>query len=91
MCVDDESLLLDAGYLTVIPRVRMVYESIAHEAEGLMDYWLIGYEGERNHCFSKMQLVGQTNIETEHLLQVKAGYQSFFTAKTLSNMAGYNI
>ena len=38
MWVDDESLLLDAGYLTIIPRVRMVYESIAHEAEGLMDY-----------------------------------------------------
>jgi len=34
----------------------MGYESIAHEAEG---YWLIGYEGERNNRFSKIQLVGQ--------------------------------
>ena len=33
-------------------------ESIAHEAEGLMGYWFRGYEGERNNCFSKIQLVG---------------------------------
>ena len=58
-------------------------ESIAHEAEGLMDYWLIGYEGERNNCFRKIQLVGQKNIKTKHLSQVKAGHQSSFTAKTL--------
>ena len=32
----------------------MGYESIAHEA-----YWLRGYEGETNNCFSKIQLVGQ--------------------------------
>ena len=61
----------------------MDYESIAHEAEGQMGYGLIGYEGERNNCFSKIQLVDQKNIETKHLSQVKAGYQSFFTAKTL--------
>jgi len=33
-------------------------ESIAHEAEGWMGYWLTGHEGERNNCFSKIQLVG---------------------------------
>ena len=38
-------------YLTIIPRARMGSESIAHEAEG--------HEGERNNCFSKIQLVGQ--------------------------------
>ena len=37
----------------------MGYESIAHEAEGRMGYRLIGYEGERHNCFSKIQLVGQ--------------------------------
>ena len=42
----------------------MGYESIAHEAEGRMGYWLRGYEGERNNCFSKIQLAGQKNIET---------------------------
>ena len=31
---------------------------IAHEAEGRMDYWFRGHEGERNNCFSKIQLVG---------------------------------
>ena len=61
----------------------MGYESIAHEAEGRMGYWLRGYEDKRNNCFSKIQLVGQKNIETEHLSQVKARYESFFTAETL--------
>ena len=40
----------------------MGYESIAHEAEGRMGYWLRGYEGQRNNCFSKIQLVGQKKI-----------------------------
>jgi len=47
------------AYLTIIPLARMGYESIAHEAEGRMGYWLRGYEAERNNCFSKIQLVGQ--------------------------------
>ena len=35
-------------------------ESIAHEAEGQMGYWLTGHSGSRNnYCFSKIQLVGQ--------------------------------
>ena len=37
-------------------------ESIAHEAEGWMGYWLRGHSGLRNnycYCFSKIQLVGQ--------------------------------
>ena len=56
-------------------------------------YWLIGYESERNNCFSKIQLVGQKNIETKYYSQVKAGHQSFFVAKTLqiSLLVGYNI
>ena len=47
-------------------------ESIAHEAEGRMGYWLGDHEGERNNCFSKIQLVDQKNIETKHLSQGKA-------------------
>ena len=50
----------------------MGYESIAHEAEGRTGYWLIAHEGERNNCFSKIQLVGPKNIETKQLLLVKA-------------------
>ena len=34
-------------------------ESIADEAEGQMGYWLRVHEGERNNCFSKIQLVNQ--------------------------------
>ena len=45
--------------LTIIPRAQMGSESIAHEVEGRMGYWLRGHEGERNNCFSKIQLVGQ--------------------------------
>ena len=59
-------------YLTIIPQARMGYESIAHEAEGRMGYWLRAHEGERNNCFSKIQLVDQKNIETKHLSPVKA-------------------
>ena len=49
-------------------------ESTAHEAEGRMGYSLRAHEGERNNCFSKIQLVGQKkkNIETKHLSLVKA-------------------
>ena len=47
------------GYLTIIPWARMGSESIAYKAEGWMGYWLRGHEGERNNCFSKIQLVGQ--------------------------------
>ena len=50
----------------------MGYESIAHEAEGGMGYWFRAHEGEMNNCFSKIQLVGQKNIETKHLSLVKA-------------------
>ena len=66
--------ILVAGeeYLTIIPRAQMGYESIAHEAEGRMGFWLRAHEGERNNCFSTIQLVGQKNIETKHLSLVKA-------------------
>ena len=50
---------INAIYLTIIPRARMGSESIAHEAEGRMGYWLRVHEGERNNCFSKIQLVGK--------------------------------
>ena len=75
----------------------MGYESIAHEAEGQMGYWLRAYEGERNNCFSKMQLVGQKNIETKNLSQDKARHQSFLEPKhykyggRFSLLVGYNI
>ena len=54
-----ESDLISYVYLTIIPRAKMGSESIAHEAEGRMGYWLRAHEGERNNCFSKIQLAGQ--------------------------------
>ena len=45
--------------LSIIPWASMGSESIVHEAEGWIGYWLRGHEGERNNCFSKIQLVGQ--------------------------------
>ena len=46
-------------HLTIVSRAEIGSESIAHEAEGLMGYWLRGHAGKRNNCFSKPQLVGQ--------------------------------
>ena len=34
-------------------------ESIAHETEDRMGYRFRGHEGERNNCFSKIQLFSQ--------------------------------
>ena len=79
------------GYLTIIPRARMGYELIAHKIEGRMGYSLRDHEGERNNCFSKIQLVGQKNIKTKHLSQVKARLQSSFTAKTLQIWRGFSL
>ena len=73
-------------------------ESIVHEAERRMGYWLRGLEGERNNCFSKIQLVGQKNIQTKHLSQVKArDFNPFLPLKhykygrRFSLLVGYNI
>ena len=60
-------LVFYAGYLKIIPRARMGSELIAHEAEGRMGYWLSGHEGERNNCFSKIQLVRQKYREKKNL------------------------
>ena len=64
----------------------MGYESIAHEAEGRIGYWLRGYEGEGNNGFSKIQLVGQKNIETKHFSQFKATWILFY-CQNITNMA----
>ena len=60
-------------YLTIIiPQAWMGSESIAHEAEGRMGYLLRGHEGDRNNCFSKIQLVGQKYRDKTTLAIVKA-------------------
>ena len=68
-------------------------ESIAYEAEGQMGYWLRGHEGERNNCFSKIQLVGQkyrdkTTLARETWFNRPCfGFQS----RRFSLLVGYNI
>ena len=57
---------------TIIARARMGSESIAHEADGTMGYWLRAHECERNNCLSKIQLLGPKNIEAKHLVLIKA-------------------
>ena len=34
-------------------------ESVAHEVEGWMGYWLRGHDGKGNNCFNKIQLADQ--------------------------------
>ena len=37
------------NYLTIIPQAWMGSESIAHDSEGQMGFWLRGHKGERNN------------------------------------------
>ena len=59
----------------------MGYESIADEAEGRVGYWLRGYEGERNNCFSKIQLVGQKISRLNILRELKLDINPFLPPK----------
>ena len=75
---------------------KCIFNNYSSSLNGLL-ILLRGHEGERNNCFSKIQRVGQKNIKTKHLSQVKARLQSSFTAKTLqiwrrfSLLVAYNI
>ena len=37
------------NYLTIIPQAWMGSESIAHDSEAQMGFWLRGHNGERNN------------------------------------------
>ena len=65
-------------------------ESIAHEAFG---YWLRGHEGERNNCFSKIQLVGQKYRDEKNFSQLKLDFNPFLPPKSprFLLLVGYNI
>ena len=75
----------------------MGYELITHEAEGRMGYWLRGYEGERNNCFSKIQLVGKRISRVNILREWKLDINPFLQPKHnkygghFSLLVGYNI
>ena len=68
-------------------------ESIAHEAEGQMGYWLRGHEGERNNCFSNIQLVGQ-KYRDKTTLATKTRFSRHcfgFQSQHFPLLVGYNI
>ena len=68
-------------------------ESIAHEAEGRMGYWLRGHEGKRNNCFSKIQQVGQKYRDKTTLASQTrfSRHCSGFQSRRFSLLVGYNI
>ena len=83
-------------HLTILPQVRIGSESIAHEAEGRMGYWLRGHEGERNnndYCFSKIQLVGQKYRDKTTLTSQTrfSRYYFGFQSRRFSLLVGYHI
>ena len=68
-------------------------ESIAHEAEGQMGYWRRGHEGERNNCFSKIQVVSQ-KYQDKTTLASKTRFSRHcfgFQSWRFSLLVGYNI
>ena len=72
----------------------MGFESIAHEAEGRMgDYWLRGHKGERNYCFSKIQLVGQKYRKEKKFSLLELDFNPFLPPKCprFSLLVGFNI
>ena len=68
-------------------------ESIAHDAQGRMDYWLRGHEGERNNCASKIQLVGQKYRDKATLASKTrfSRHWSGFQSQRFSLLVGYDI
>jgi len=66
-------------------------ESIAHEVEGQMGYWLRGHEGEGNHCFSKIQLVGQKYRDKLLYFSKQNAIQPPLFSRRFSLLVGYNI
>ena len=62
---------------------------MTHEVEGQMGYWLIrGHEGERNNCFSKIQLVGKKYRDKTALASLPFSRHCFGFQ---SLRVGYNI
>ena len=72
----------------------MASESIAHEAEGRMGYWLRSHEGRNNnYCFSKIQLVGQKyRDKTTQASKTRFSRHCFdFQTRHFSLPVGYNL
>ena len=72
-------------------------ESLTHEAEGRMGYWLGGHEGERNNCFSKIQKLIKKISRQNIFRKLKLAFNAFLPSKhykygeRFSLLVGYNI
>ena len=61
-----------------------------------MGYWFRGYEGEKNNCFSKIQLVGQKKSRLNIFRKLKLEINPILPAKhykydgRFSLLVGYN-
>ena len=66
-------------------------ESVAHEAEGIWSFFR-GQEGERNNCFSKIQIVGQKHRDKTLASKAQFSRHCFgFRSRRFSLPVGYNI
>ena len=72
-------------YFTTIPP--------AHEAEDRLGYCLRGHEGEKDNCFSKIQLVGQKYRDRTTLAsKLRCSRRCFgFQSRRFALLVGYNI
>jgi len=81
-----QGILLNDNVLNVWEISKLLTKKgmlLTHNAWQKVNNIQLSPEREVNNCFSKIQLVGQKNIKAKHLSQVKARFESFFTAKTL--------
>ena len=58
-----------------------------------MDYWLRAHSGERNNCFSKIQLVGKKISRQNNFSYIKLDLNPFLPQKSrrFALLVGYNI
>ena len=68
-------------------------DSIAHDAEGRMDYWLRGNEGERNNCCenpkSWSKISRQNNFSKQNAIQPQLFW--FSKRALFAVLVSYNI
>ena len=75
--------------------INMTFNSYSSSPNGLWvnSYWLRGHEGERNNCFSRIQLVGQNYRDKTTFSWLKLDVNPFLPPKIRrsSLLVGYNI
>ena len=71
----------------------LIFNNRSLSPNGLLGYWLRAHEGERNNCFSKIQLVGQKYRDKTTLAsKTRFSRHCFgFQSRRFSLLVGYNI